>query len=278
MNYVDQQLGEKINHVLQNGGSKWNNTTAYLVGNVVQHSNAVWLCLVNNTNSTPTDVNVNWSKLLTLSTLPAYPTLNSLLPSQTGNSGKVLTTDGSNASWGANTGAFAFANWDATVASDITGTYTRTGTLVTANVTAHGHITGHRAWVDFTTGGALDGLYDVTRVDANTFTFNTVASGAIATSNLTLRRWTLRKALNVQSVGYDPSFVSNMFVNFSTLAPDANYIITDMVRNNLNDNTARVANYQATGSLKVTSGFGIRVVDLSSSAQASPEVCIAIFT
>jgi hypothetical protein len=65
MNYVDQQLGEKINHVLQNGGSKWNNTTAYLVGNVVQHSNSVWLCLVNNTNSAPTDVNTNWTKVTT---------------------------------------------------------------------------------------------------------------------------------------------------------------------------------------------------------------------
>ena len=150
------------------------------------------------------------------------PTLNGLLPSQTGNSGKYLTTNGSSTSWGSNVGAFATVNFDPTTPADVSGTYTRAGTLVTANITAHGHITGHLVYVDFTSGGALDGWYIVTRIDANTFTFNTVASGTITTSNLTLTRCTIVKAMNVQSVPY---FNTGRFaVNFSTLASDANYI------------------------------------------------------
>jgi hypothetical protein len=185
---------------------------------MVTHSSKAWQCLISNTNSTPADGNANWDKILSVST---PPTLNSILPSQTGNSGKVLTTNGSNASWG--TARFASVNFDGTTGADVSGTYTRTGTLVTATITAHGHITGHTAYVDFTTGGALDGWYDLTVIDANTFTFNTVASGAIATSNLTLTRRSIRKAVNVSNVPYSVTGV--YAVNYTTLASDANYVI-----------------------------------------------------
>jgi hypothetical protein len=218
MNYVDQQLGEKINHVLQNGGSKWNNTTAYLVGNLVQHSNSVWLCLVNNTNSAPTDVNTNWSKVLTFGTLPAYPTLNSLLPSQTGNAGKLLTTDGTNASWG--NVPFASVNFDGTTAANVTGTFTRTGNIITVNVTGHGHLVGHGIY--FVGAGVTSNFYTVASViDANTFTFDSGVSGTIGSTACTLQRRSIRKSTNVQSVIYaSPGIFA---VNFSAFASDANY-------------------------------------------------------
>jgi hypothetical protein len=242
MNYVDQQLGEKINHVLQNGGSKWNNTTAYLVGNVVQHLNAIWLCLANNTNSSPTDVNVNWSKVLTLSTLPAYPTLNSLLPSQTGNSGKVLKTNGTDATW--ELSPFATVNFDCTVSANVSGTYTRTGTLVTASITGHGHIAGHRIFVDFTSGGALDGWYTVDSViDLNTFTFNIVASGDITTHNLTLTRRSIRRAFNVNSIPYQTTGYTA--INFSSAYANANYVLLGSASNRTGAESLAVVQFHA---------------------------------
>jgi hypothetical protein len=168
----------------------------------------------------------NSGSLWTLkATMGDAPTLNSLLPSQTGNSGKFLTTNGTNASW-ANV-RFATMNADFSTLANLAGTYSRTGTLVTVSATAHGHITGHSVYVDFLTGGALDGWYDVTYVDANTFTLNTVASGTIAGgSTLNLLRNSTR-AVNgfTNFLPYEAGSRGYVFVPFSTLAPTANYTI-----------------------------------------------------
>jgi hypothetical protein len=220
--WVPNILGAKVNHCLQNGVATWNNTTAYVAGNMVTHAGKAWQCLLGNTNSTPADGNANWDKISTAST---PPTANSILPSQTGNSGKFLTTNGTNASWGAN--PFATMNADFSTLANLAGTYSRTGTLVTVSATAHGHITGHSVYVDFLTGGALDGWYDVTYVDANTFTLNTVASGTIAGgSTLNLLRNSTR-AVNgfTNFLPYEAGSRGYVFVPFSTLAPTANYTI-----------------------------------------------------
>jgi hypothetical protein len=64
-NSLLQGFGEKINHSLQNGIPLWNATTAYTVGNFVNHSNTGWVCVANNTNSTPTTANANWKQVAT---------------------------------------------------------------------------------------------------------------------------------------------------------------------------------------------------------------------
>jgi hypothetical protein len=61
--WVPNVLGAKVNHVLQNGVPQWVSTTAYVAGNVVGRSNNIWLCLIGNTNSAPTQDNVNWDKI-----------------------------------------------------------------------------------------------------------------------------------------------------------------------------------------------------------------------
>jgi len=279
MNYVDQQLGEKINHLLQNGGSKWNNTTAYLVGNVVQHSNSVWLCLVNNTNSAPTDVNTNWSKVLTFGTLPAYPTLNSLLPSQTGNAGKLLTTDGTDASW-ANV-PFASVNYDGTTAANLTGTFTRTGNTVTVNVTGHGHLVGHGIYL---TSGALNEWARVaTVINANSFTFTSATSGTIGSTACTLNRRSIRKAVNVSNVVYgtDAGFY---IVNMTTSAPDTNYVLS------LTGSTqpptyyprtiaiSECSNIDANGGARGVNRFAVSTTDNNSDTGDNPQiVTVAVF-
>jgi hypothetical protein len=63
--WVPNVLGAKVNHVLQNGVPQWVSTTAYVAGNVVGRSNNIWLCLIGNTNSAPTDTNTNWVRVAT---------------------------------------------------------------------------------------------------------------------------------------------------------------------------------------------------------------------
>jgi hypothetical protein len=119
----------------------------------------------------------------------------------------------------------AWVNFDGTVADNLAGTYTRTGTDVTITATAHGLIVGNVVRLDFTSGGALDGTYTVTqRDDDNTFHITTVASGTIASGSVTILRRLINASGNVSSVTYlnsDGEYV----VNFSQAMPDANYIV-----------------------------------------------------
>lgn len=62
-NFQMNQLGQKINHCLQNGIAYWNNTTTYAIGNMVTYSNDAWLCITANTNSAPSLLNSNWVKM-----------------------------------------------------------------------------------------------------------------------------------------------------------------------------------------------------------------------
>jgi len=68
----------------------------------------------------------------------------------------------------------------------LAGTYTRTTTTVTVTANNHGLNTNAFVYFDATSGGAADGFYQITKVDDNSFTFTTVGSGTITTSNCTL--------------------------------------------------------------------------------------------
>jgi hypothetical protein len=59
-------------------------------------------------------------------------------------------------------------------------TYARSGTTVTVTSTAHGLSNGDQVFTDFTSGGALDGLYTIANVTSDTFTVTTTASGTIS--------------------------------------------------------------------------------------------------
>ena len=61
--WASNVLGEKINHVLQNGVPQWVSTTTYAIGNVVNRTNSLWIALASNTNSAPTVFNANWTQV-----------------------------------------------------------------------------------------------------------------------------------------------------------------------------------------------------------------------
>jgi hypothetical protein len=105
---------------------------------------------------------------------------------------------------------------------DASGTYSRTGTLVTVTLTGHGMATGQSANLDFTSGTATDGTYTVTVVDANTFTVNDSVSGA--TSGNVTRRFFIRASLNVGSITRNST--GNFTITFSAPFADANYAVS----------------------------------------------------
>lgn len=81
-NFQMNQLGQKINHCLQNGVPLWNATTTYVSGNMVTYSNDAWLCMTGNINSSPTLLNSNWVKA---STATDIATVNATVVSLFGN-------------------------------------------------------------------------------------------------------------------------------------------------------------------------------------------------
>ncbi len=58
------------------------------------------------------------------------------------------------------------------------GTYSRSGTTITVTITGHAMTTGMYAKLDFTTGTATDGNYQITSLGSDTFTVTDAVSGA----------------------------------------------------------------------------------------------------
>lgn len=112
----------------------------------------------------------------------------------------------------------AWVNFDGT-SSNLTGTYSRTGTTITVSITSHGLTTGQSVYLDFTTGTGTDGIYIVTVVNANSYTVTDSVSGSTS-GNVTQFRY-IRASGNVSSI--TDNGTGDYTVNFTTALPDANY-------------------------------------------------------
>lgn len=153
-----------------------------------------------------------------------------------GTSGQVLTSGGASAapSWAtvqgvtATTGsapyygARAWVNFDGTsLGEGPNGTYSQSGTTVTATITAHGLSVGQGFRINISTGTAVTGNYIVATVpSANSFTY-TAGTSLTTSGNCTLIRLSIRASQNVSSVGDNGT--GNYTVFFSTPMADANY-------------------------------------------------------
>ena len=112
----------------------------------------------------------------------------------------------------------AWVNFDGT-SSNLTGTYSRTGTTITVSITSHGLSTGQSVYLDFTTGTGTDGIYIVTVVNANSYTVTDTVSGSTS-GNVTQFRY-IRASGNVSSI--TDNSTGDYTVNFTTAMPDVNY-------------------------------------------------------
>lgn len=78
------------------------------------------------------------------------------------------------------------------------GSYSRTSNTVTVTAPHHGLVDGDYVTLDFTSGNATDGRYEVTVSDSNTFTVTDTASGS-TTGNVTVKG----PAYNTENPGSD---------------------------------------------------------------------------
>ena len=118
-------------------------------------------------------------------------------------------------------GCRAWVNFNGTANTNLSGTYSQSGTTVTVTATAHGLIVGSSIYSDITTGTGVDGVYTVATVtDANTFTY-TAGTSLTTSGNITLLRNTIRASGGVSSVSDNGA--GNYTINFTTAMPDANY-------------------------------------------------------
>jgi len=117
--------------------------------------------------------------------------------------------------------ARAWVAFDGTASSNLSGTYSQSGTTVTVTATAHGLAVGQRVYADITSGTGVDGVYTVATVtSANAFTY--LSGTSLTTSgNVTLTRNTIRASGNVSSVSDNGQ--GDYTVNFTTAMSDANY-------------------------------------------------------
>ncbi len=175
-------------------------------------------------------------------------------------------------------GCRAWVNFNGTATSNLTGTYSQTGTVVTVTATAHGLITGNIVYLDITSGTAVDGVYTVTVTDVNTFT---VTQASRTTSgNVTLVRSTIRASGNVSSVADNAA--GDYTVNFATAMPDANYSTVGQVTSSTILNTTRTIVVKGTdaggATNKTTSACQFLVGGTASSVLVDmAEINVAIF-
>jgi hypothetical protein len=138
-------------------------------------------------------------------------------------SGAMYSTPPTYSSLAFHGGCRHWVNFQGTANTNLTGTYSQSGTTVTVTATAHGLLVGQRVYLDFTSGTATDAAADVATVaNANTFTC-TLGTSATTSGNVTLTRPTVRGGLGVSSVA--DLGVGLFAVNLSPSAPHANYAV-----------------------------------------------------
>lgn len=120
-------------------------------------------------------------------------------------------------------GCRAWVNFAGNANTNLTGTYSQSGTTVTVTATAHGQLVGSDVYVDITTGTGVDGTYTVATVpNSNTFTY-TAGTSLTTSGNVTIRRNTIRASGNVANVADNGA--GDYTINFLTPMPDANYAV-----------------------------------------------------
>lgn len=118
-------------------------------------------------------------------------------------------------------GCRAWVNFNGTANTNLSGTYSQSGTTVTVTATAHGLIAGNSIYADITTGTAVDGVYTVVSViSSSQFTY-TAGTSLTTSGNITLVRSTIRASGGVSSVSDNGT--GSYTLNFSNAMPDVNY-------------------------------------------------------
>lgn len=63
INISNNEFIDSYIEVIPDNASAWDSAIAYTIGNYVLHLSKTWECLINNTNSTPSDINGDWGEV-----------------------------------------------------------------------------------------------------------------------------------------------------------------------------------------------------------------------
>jgi hypothetical protein len=118
-------------------------------------------------------------------------------------------------------GCRAWVNFNGAANTNLSGTYSQSGTTVTVTATAHGLIAGNVVYSDITSGTGVDGTYTVATVTSSSVFTYTAGTSLTTSGNITLRRSTIRASGNVSSVADNST--GDYTINFSVAMPDENY-------------------------------------------------------
>ena len=171
----------------------------------------------------------------------------------------------------------AWVNFDGT-SSNLTGTYSRTGTTITVSITSHGLSSGQSVYLDFTTGTGTDGIYIVTVVNANSYTVTDTVSGSTS-GNVTQFRY-IRASGNVSSI--TDNNTGDYTINFTTAMPDINYCTTGATGLDASSNPGSLAPNRigTTGTESAPTTASVRVNSINqgiNSASDQKYIFVAVF-
>jgi len=110
--------------------------------------------------------------------------------------------------------AKGWVNFDGTANSNLTGTYSQSGTAITVTITSHGLTVGQIASLTFQTGAAAAQSLAVTTVTSSSVFVVTSLTSLTTSGNCTLVRNTIRSSFNVSSVADSGTGIYT--VNFDT--------------------------------------------------------------
>jgi len=108
----------------------------------------------------------------------------------------------------------------------LAATYSQSGTTITVTSTSHGYVAGDKAWLDFTSGTAVDGYYTVATAATNTFT---VTAGTSATTSGNVSCFLLK----VAATSHGLSLNDSVYLDFTSgTATDGRYMVNVANANN----------------------------------------------
>lgn len=170
----------------------------------------------------------------------------------------------------------AWVNFDgsSTANSNLTGTYSQSGTTITITCTSHGFSVGQIINCDFTSGTATDLVGTTVMSVANANTLTVTAGGSATTSgNVTLYRNAIKAQYNVSSI-VDLG-VGLYAVNFSTALSDNNYAVIATANGEFTAPT--LAYEEGAAGTRQTGWCRVSVVNSSFAAVDRSRVSVAVY-
>ena len=146
-----------------------------------------------------------------------------------------------------------------------TGTYSQSGTTVTASITGHGLSVNQYGYFTPTSGSGVSGWYKIVTVpDANTVTYT--AGTSLSTSGAITRNIQLKAGGNIGSITYNGS--GDVTVNFTTALDDAGYSVNGSATDtNSTNSSAMILAVKSSGGVPITkSTTQCRVITVAASS------------